>query len=884
MYALLYAALGAAAARPHPPVPGRGSRSTASSPALTLAALAAGTVFEPVRAATEGEHRRGRDHARLPRLRPAAARRRARRLRRDGAGGPGASWWLLGGGLAACALADTVLRLPGVHGHLRRRRVARHACGRSRSPRSRSRPGSAPPRRRAPTSAGRWPAMPLAGSVGRDRACCVHAGLTHGGALTGRAGRRRAVRRASRARVLMLAENFALLRTRPPRGADRQAHRACRTGARSSHDLDAACASPRPHTLVFFDLDGFKDYNDAFGHPAGDALLRRLGARARRASAAAPTASAATSSACCSTAPLADDDALVAARRRRAQRARRRVRHRRLLRRSSCSPTTPATRPRRCASPTSACTRASAAAAAAAAAQARDLLVKVHGRARARPRRAQQRRRRARRAPSGASSASTPRRSTCSIRAAELHDVGKVAVPDGILHKPGPLDDAEWAIMRQHTVAGERILGATESMRPVARIVRASHERWDGAGYPDGLAGEAIPLGARIVCACDAYDAMLSRARLQGADVARRGRSPSCAAARARSSIRASSRSLAEIAANLDTVVSGFRYTGVQMDALTIHEAADDDGLEPAHAALRGARRARRAGPLGRRLPAVRPRRAAAPAHPARAAGRARDRALRSRVRPAAAPRGASLRQATDAWLDAEPQRPADVPRADWLRFEQEKHQRLLAALPTLPPPRRPYDRHLTTPDYKVADIGLAAYGRKEIQLAEHEMPGLMSTRARVRRRAAAQGRAHHRLAAHDDPDRRADRDAGRARRRGPLGVVQHLLDPGPRRGGDRRGRHPGLRLEGRDARGVLVVHRAGADVAGRRGPEHDPRRRRRRHAAHPPRRRVRGGRRGAGSRRRRQRRAPDHPRDAHAHARRGSAEVDPRGRARSRA
>ena len=193
--------------------------------------------------------------------------------------------------------------------------------------------------------------------------------------------------------------------------------------------------------------------------------------------------------------------------------------------------------------------------------------------------------------------------------------------------------------------------------------------------------------------------------------------------------------------------------------------------------------------------------------------------------------REGELRQATDAWLDAEPQRPADVPASDWLRFEQEKHQRLLAALRRHP---HPGDRMtaITTPDYKVADIGLAAYGRKEIQLAEHEMPGLMSTRARVRRRAAAQGRAHHRLAAHDDPDRRADRDARCSRRRGPLGVVQHLLDPGSRRRGDRRGRHPGLRLEGRDARGVLVVHRAGAHVAGRRGPEHDPRRRRRRHAA----------------------------------------------------
>ena len=95
------------------------------------------------------------------------------------------------------------------------------------------------------------------------------------------------------------------------------------------------------------------------------------------------------------------------------------------------------------------------------------------------------------------------------VRAAELHDVGTVAIPDGILHKRGPLDAAEWEVMRQHTVAGERILAAAESMRPVARLVRAAHEHWDGLGYPDGLRGEEIPLGARIICACDAYDAML---------------------------------------------------------------------------------------------------------------------------------------------------------------------------------------------------------------------------------------------------------------------------------------------------------------------------------------------------------------------------------------
>lgn len=94
-------------------------------------------------------------------------------------------------------------------------------------------------------------------------------------------------------------------------------------------------------------------------------------------------------------------------------------------------------------------------------------------------------------------------------RAAELHDVGKMAIPDAILEKPGPLDEEEWEFMRQHTILGERILSASSSLGPIAKIVRASHERWDGTGYPDGLAGEEIPLAARIVFVCDAYDAMI---------------------------------------------------------------------------------------------------------------------------------------------------------------------------------------------------------------------------------------------------------------------------------------------------------------------------------------------------------------------------------------
>jgi HD-GYP domain-containing protein (c-di-GMP phosphodiesterase class II) len=95
-------------------------------------------------------------------------------------------------------------------------------------------------------------------------------------------------------------------------------------------------------------------------------------------------------------------------------------------------------------------------------------------------------------------------------RAADLHDIGKVGIPDAILTKPGQLDAQEWELVRQHTILGERILSAAPALRPVARIVRSSHERWDGAGYPDGLAGESIPLAARIVAACDAYDAIIS--------------------------------------------------------------------------------------------------------------------------------------------------------------------------------------------------------------------------------------------------------------------------------------------------------------------------------------------------------------------------------------
>jgi putative nucleotidyltransferase with HDIG domain len=93
--------------------------------------------------------------------------------------------------------------------------------------------------------------------------------------------------------------------------------------------------------------------------------------------------------------------------------------------------------------------------------------------------------------------------------AALLHDVGKIAIPKEIVNKPGRLDPAEWRVIRTHTVEGQRMLSQVGGfMGDVGRIVRSHHERWDGGGYPDGLAGEAIPLEARIITCCDSWNAM----------------------------------------------------------------------------------------------------------------------------------------------------------------------------------------------------------------------------------------------------------------------------------------------------------------------------------------------------------------------------------------
>jgi HD-GYP domain-containing protein (c-di-GMP phosphodiesterase class II) len=93
--------------------------------------------------------------------------------------------------------------------------------------------------------------------------------------------------------------------------------------------------------------------------------------------------------------------------------------------------------------------------------------------------------------------------------AAQLHDIGKLAIPDIILAKTDPLDTRELAFIRSHTVIGQRILDASPALYEVGKIVRSTHERWDGRGYPDGISGTEIPLPARIIAVCDSYCAMI---------------------------------------------------------------------------------------------------------------------------------------------------------------------------------------------------------------------------------------------------------------------------------------------------------------------------------------------------------------------------------------
>jgi two-component system, cell cycle response regulator len=271
------------------------------------------------------------------------------------------------------------------------------------------------------------------------------------------------------------------------------------------HELDRALEG-EPRTLVLFDLNGFKTYNDTFGHPAGDALLSRLAAKLAVAvkpdgtayrmggdefcvllpscepdlqriaealcesgegfdvTSAYGTALVPDDATTVSTALTVADERLYAHKELLAE-IRRGTAHEPLLR--TLAEREPELR--------------------AHVADVSSLAVRLGRRL------------------------GLAHEELEELRlAAELHDVGKLAIPDVVLQKAGPLDPNEWGFIHSHTLIGQRILSAASALRPVGAIVRSTHENWDGTGYPDGLAAEAIPLSARIIAVCDAYSAMTS--------------------------------------------------------------------------------------------------------------------------------------------------------------------------------------------------------------------------------------------------------------------------------------------------------------------------------------------------------------------------------------
>jgi diguanylate cyclase (GGDEF)-like protein len=276
-------------------------------------------------------------------------------------------------------------------------------------------------------------------------------------------------------------------------------------------DLEAEvteCTAQRPSALVLFDLDGFKSYNDTYGHPAGDAMLARLGRNldavtrpfgrayrlggdefcvlVREQAAGFGAIVAATSAALAEAGEgfsVTSSHGLVVLPSEAADASEAlQIADRRMYGQKNGRPSS-------------------------AGRQTRDVLLRV---LREREPDLHEHMREVSRL-----AVAVGRRLGMEgealdelARAAELHDVGKMAIPDAILNKPGPLDADETEFMRRHTVIGERILGAAPALTPVAKLVRFSHERMDGQGYPDGLAGDEIPLGARVIAVCDAYAAM----------------------------------------------------------------------------------------------------------------------------------------------------------------------------------------------------------------------------------------------------------------------------------------------------------------------------------------------------------------------------------------
>jgi diguanylate cyclase (GGDEF)-like protein/PAS domain S-box-containing protein len=271
----------------------------------------------------------------------------------------------------------------------------------------------------------------------------------------------------------------------------------------------AEATSARPLLLALFDLDGFKTYTDTFGHPAGDALLMRLATRLERVIDGSATAYRVGGDEFCVLSRAEDPHALpklaADALAEQGEGFTVTASHGSVLLPIEASTATEALREadRRMYARKNADSRSSAGR------QSADVLLRILSE----------------RSPAlgvhldevtalcdaVAQRLGVPEADRSPLlQAASLHDVGKAAIPDDILNKPGPLSDDEWAFMRRHTLIGERILSAAPALSRAARLVRWSHERFDGKGYPDGLTGKAIPLASRIIAVCDAYDAMVS--------------------------------------------------------------------------------------------------------------------------------------------------------------------------------------------------------------------------------------------------------------------------------------------------------------------------------------------------------------------------------------
>lgn len=275
-------------------------------------------------------------------------------------------------------------------------------------------------------------------------------------------------------------------------------------------DLEVAVADGQTHVLALFDLDGFKRYNDTFGHPVGDALLRRLGARLASGAAPGRAYRLGGDEFCVLRSGEAGTEAVIA------------DGVESLTERGDGFAVTVsasaghARLPEEVGNPVAALRLADRRMYAAKAASAgRD---EPHTRA-ALVRTVQERQpelARHHRAVAtladrvGRTLALDVEERDVLVRAAELHDIGKLAIPDQILDSPGPLSEEEWRFMREHPVIGERILACAPALTGVASVVRSTHERWDGEGYPDRLAGTDIPLAARMIAICDAFDVITS--------------------------------------------------------------------------------------------------------------------------------------------------------------------------------------------------------------------------------------------------------------------------------------------------------------------------------------------------------------------------------------